>query len=116
MSILATVVGHLQARSSSYEHTADSLAVLETAVKKLLSTQAAYHGNRLRLLQESLGIPHSEETLAMLVNVHIVGGSKDLAQHVKGLTLRISVMQRFRKLFLDKKHHRHTWAKTINKL
>ena len=30
----------------------------------------------------------------MLVNVHTVGGSKDLAQHVKGLTLRIPVMQR----------------------
>ena len=52
------------------------------------------HGDRLRLLQESVGVPHSEETLAMLVNVHIVGGSKDLAQHVKGLTLRIPVMQR----------------------
>ncbi len=57
--------------------------------------------DQLKLWQETLGIPHSEETLAMLVNVHIVGGSKDLAQHVKGLTLRIPVMQRFRKLFLD---------------
>jgi len=52
------------------------------------------HGSRLKLLQETLGLPHSEETLAMLVNVHIVGGSKDLALHLKGLTLRIPVMQR----------------------
>ena len=48
---------------------------------------------RLKLLQGSLGVPHSEETLAMLVNVHIVGGSKDLALHLQGLTLRIPVMK-----------------------
>eukprot|EP00959_Pyramimonas_sp_CCMP1952_P182710 3821121-Pyramimonas_sp.AAC.1 len=30
----------------------------------------------------------------MLANVRIKGGSKDLAQHLKGLTLRIPVMQK----------------------
>ena len=50
--------------------------------------------DRLKLLQENLGVPHSEDTLAMLVNVHIVGGSKDLALHLKGLTLRIPVIER----------------------
>ena len=49
--------------------------------------------DRLRVLQEHLGIPHSEETLAMLVSVSIVGGSKDLALHLKGLTLRIPVLR-----------------------
>ena len=48
---------------------------------------------RLKLLQESLGVPHSEETLAMLANVHIVGGSKDLALHLQGLTIRIPVLK-----------------------
>ena len=44
-------------------------------------------------LKEELGLPHSENTLAMLVNVHIVGGCKDLALHLQGLTLRVGVMQ-----------------------
>ena len=45
-------------------------------------------------LREELDAPHSEETLALLVNVHLVGGSKDLSQHLSGLTLRVSVVQR----------------------
>ena len=47
----------------------------------------------LRRIQNELGIPHSEETLALLVNVHIVGGNKDLALHLKGLTMRVNVLQ-----------------------
>ena len=31
----------------------------------------------LRKLENELGVPHSEETLALLVNVHIVGGIKE---------------------------------------
>ena len=56
---------------------------------------------RLRTLQENLGVPHSEDTLAMLVNVHIVGGSKDLALHLKGLTLRIPVMSKLIEIMRD---------------
>ena len=41
-----------------------------------------------------MGVPHTEETLALLVNVHFVGGSKDLTQHLRGLTLRVHVIQR----------------------
>ena len=44
-------------------------------------------------LQQELGLPHSEDTLAMLVNVHIRGGSKDLTMHLKGLTMRVAVVQ-----------------------
>ena len=40
-----------------------------------------------------MGLPHSEETLALLVHVHIVGGNKDLAVHLRGLTLRVRVVQ-----------------------
>ena len=37
-------------------------------------------------------LPHDEETLALLVGVHIRGGSKDLAVHLKGLTMRVGVV------------------------
>ena len=47
----------------------------------------------LDLLREQLGVPHTEETLALLVNVHIVGGNKDLAKHLSGLTMRVRVVQ-----------------------
>ena len=47
----------------------------------------------VRNVENQLGVPHSEETLALLVNVHIVGGSKDLALHLKGLTMRVGVIQ-----------------------
>ena len=46
------------------------------------------HREKLKKLQEQLGLPHSEETLAILVNVQIKGGSKDLAMHLSGLTQR----------------------------
>jgi hypothetical protein len=53
----------------------------------------APHKKELEKLQQELGLPHSEETLALLVNVHIVGGNKDLATHLKGLTMRVHVVQ-----------------------
>ena len=65
------------------------------------AAQHTYAPKNVNLLGESLGVPHSEETLAMLVNVHIVGGSKDLALHLKGLTLRIPVMQRLIEIMRD---------------
>ena len=52
------------------------------------------HKSALQQIQNELGVPHSEETLALLVNVHIVGGNKDLALHLKGLTMRVHVLQR----------------------
>jgi hypothetical protein len=44
-------------------------------------------------LEETVALPHSEETLALLVHVHVKGGSKDLAQHLSGLTMRAAVIQ-----------------------
>ena len=44
-------------------------------------------------LREELGVPHTEETFALLVNVHIVEGNEDLAQHLSGLTMRVRVVQ-----------------------
>ena len=51
------------------------------------------HREALKKLQQDFGLPHSEDTLALLVNVHIVGGNKDLAEHLSGLTMRVHVIQ-----------------------
>ena len=74
---------------------------IERCCREASQHAEAMNPDRLKLLQENLGVPHSEETLAMLVNVHIVGGSKDLALHVKGLTLRIPVMQKLMEIMRD---------------
>ena len=55
----------------------------------------------IKKLQAESGLPHGEEILALLVNVHIVGGTKDLALHLKGLTLRIDVLEELTKLMRD---------------
>ena len=39
------------------------------------------------------GIPHSEETLALLVHVQVKNGTQGMAKHVRGLTLRVHVLQ-----------------------
>merc|ERR1712078_792884 len=44
--------------------------------------------------EKSRGIPHSEGVLALLVHVQVVNGSADLAKHVKGLTLRLHVLEK----------------------
>jgi len=46
-----------------------------------------------KLARSCHGLPHSEETLALLVHVQIIGGSKDLAKHIKGVTLRLHVLE-----------------------
>ena len=44
--------------------------------------------------EKARGIPHSEEVLALLVHVQVINGSADLAKHVKGLTLRLHVLEK----------------------
>ena len=66
---------------------------IEKCCHQAVSHAKQPHKSELEKLQNELGLPHSEETLALLVNVHIVGGDKDLALHLKGLTLRVHVMQ-----------------------
>ena len=51
------------------------------------------HRGNLQQLQDELGLPHSEDTLALLVGVHIRGGTKDMSAHLSGLTMRVSVIQ-----------------------
>ena len=47
----------------------------------------------LKKLEAKLGVPHSEDTLVLLVNVSIVAGNKELAEHLSGLTMRVDVLQ-----------------------
>ena len=51
------------------------------------------HREQLKHIQEQLGLHHSEDILALLVSVHIRGGTKDLSAHLSGLTLRVHVIQ-----------------------
>ena len=43
--------------------------------------------------RRTVGLPHDEEVLATLLNVHIVGGSKDLVDHLQGAAMRTSVVR-----------------------
>ncbi|MCS5671004.1 MAG: hypothetical protein NZ577_04010, partial [Vicinamibacterales bacterium] len=42
---------------------------------------------------QSVLLPHDEDMLATLVHVHIIGGSKDLGEHLAGATLRLGVVR-----------------------
>ncbi len=49
---------------------------------------AVENSDELKQLRQSLKLPHSEELLADLVNVHIVAGNKDLADHISGIKMK----------------------------
>ncbi len=53
--------------------------------------RAAWSEN-LQAVKNTTCLPHSEEILATLVNVHIVGGTKDLVEHLAGATMRTEVV------------------------
>ena len=55
----------------------------------------------LRTLQPDLGVHHSEATLALFVNIHIRGGSKDLATNLRGLTMRVAAVDQFIRILRD---------------
>ena len=61
------------------------------------ASRTAYRANAKRK-QTSEGrpllLPLDEETLATLVNVHLVGGTKDLKTHLEGVTMRVEVVER----------------------
>ena len=67
--------------------------VIEKCCHQAIQTASKTQSDDIRKLEKDLGLPHSEETLALLVNVRIVGGNKDLALHLKGLTMRVKVIQ-----------------------
>ena len=50
------------------------------------------HRDRLKDRMNNVALPHDEATLAHFVHVHIKGGSKDLATHLSGLTMRVAVV------------------------
>ena len=47
----------------------------------------AVGSSHLRDAEREVGVPHSETTLAQLVHIHIRGGTKDLADHLKGFKI-----------------------------
>ena len=68
-------------------------ADIERCCHQAMQAAKTPHREKLKELQEELGLPHSEKTLALLVHVHIHGGNKDLAVHLSGLTMRVAVVQ-----------------------
>ena len=46
------------------------------------------------------GVPHSEETLALVVHEQIPNGTKDMAKHMRGLTLRVRVLHKLCEVML----------------
>ena len=54
--------------------------------------EAQVDQQQLQEIQDKIGVPHSEETLASLVRVCIHGGNKDLAQHLEGVTMRTNIV------------------------
>jgi hypothetical protein len=54
--------------------------------------QEAELKNAINAAERSLTLPHSEDVLATLLNVHIVGGTKDLVEHLEGATMRTEVV------------------------
>ena len=74
---------------------------IETCCHQACKHATGQTKQKLEQLREELGVPHTEETLALLVNVHIVGGNKDLAQHLSGLTMRVRVVQKLIDILRD---------------
>ena len=54
--------------------------------------QEAELKNAVDAAQRSLAMPHSEDVLATLLSVHLVGGTKDLVEHLHGATMRTEVV------------------------
>jgi len=46
-----------------------------------------------RIKRKCSQVPHDEVTLATLLNVHIVGGTTDLATHLEGATMRPAIVE-----------------------
>ena len=66
---------------------------IEKCCQEATKNAASLPKATLAKLQQEFGLPHSEEKLALLVNVQIRGGSKDLTQHLSGLTMRVAIVQ-----------------------
>ena len=66
----------------------DIMESCEEAIKN----GGAVDSSLLQDAEREVGVPHFETTLAQLVHRHIRGGTKDLADHLKGLTMRVHVI------------------------
>ena len=59
---------------------------------------------------KKFGLPLDEEVLAKLVNVHVVGGVKDLGEALKGATMRVDVVLKLIALNIQSGHYKHAEA------
>jgi len=64
----------------------------------------------LEAAQQNATLPHCEDVLASLVNVHIIGGSKDLVECLEGATLRTGVVLQLISELRDSGHPGYTAA------
>ena len=61
-------------------------------IEKRCSEASAKWDVALEKYRSTVALPHAEDVLAALVNVHIVGGAKDLVSHLEGATMRTGVV------------------------
>ena len=66
-------------------------AMVTTASDTILQQSSA---EIQRHWQKMAEVPHAEGILATLLNVHVVGGSKDLAVHLEGATMRPKIVEK----------------------
>lgn len=53
----------------------------------------AEHSDAIKTLGGAKTVPHSEDTLALLVSVKIVSGESDLAEKLRGRTVHVHVLK-----------------------
>ena len=65
---------------------------IESCCKHVVETAQTSDREKLRDKCSNALLPHDEDLLATVLNVHIVGGSKDLVNHLEGATIRPDVV------------------------
>jgi hypothetical protein len=65
---------------------------IEKCCAAAMADAPALQRAEMERIREKLRLPHGEEILASLLNVHVTGGTKDLAEHLEGATMRPEVV------------------------
>ena len=66
---------------------------IEACCKRVLSEATANDRNKIGKDNDGCLLPHSEEMLSLLLNVHVVGGTKDLVEHLEGATIQPAIVK-----------------------
>ena len=67
---------------------------IERCCAAAMANAPALERAEMEKIRENLRVPHGEDILASLLNVQVVGGAKDLAEHLEGATMRPEVVTR----------------------